>query len=273
MPPRRASEFTEEELRRYSRQLALPEIGRDGQRKLKNAVVLIVGAGGLGSAASLYLAGAGVGRIGLVDSDVVDLANLHRQPLHGTADVGRRKLESAAETLRGINPDVRVETHEARLSAENAAGLLGPYDLVVDATDNFPARYVVGDACARLGKAEVYGSVLRFEGQASVFDARRGPCYRCLFPEPPPADLAPDGATAGILGPVPGLIGLIQATEVIKLVIGRGDPLIGRLLLYDALAMRFREMSIRKNPHCAVCGKKPARAVTPRSTVDSPSGR
>lgn len=249
------AEFSAEELQRYSRQLILPEIGNAGQKKLKGSTVLLIGTGGLGSPAAIYLAAAGVGKIGLADSDAVELTNLQRQVIHTTADVGRPKIESAAESLREINPNVKIVTHEIRLTASNALDLFKPYDIVLDCTDNFPARYVVNDACALLGKPEVHGSIFRFEGQASVFDAARGPCYRCLYPEPPPPDVALPCAEAGVLGVVPGLVGLIQAAETIKLILGRGDPLIGRLLLIDMLSMKFREMRLSKDPDCPVCGK------------------
>lgn len=254
---RQNAEFSAEELQRYSRQLILPEIGHEGQKKLKGASVLLVGTGGLGSPTAIYLAAAGVGRIGLADSDAVELTNLHRQILHTTADVGRRKIESAAESLRAINPHVEIVPHEIRLAASNAEALFKPYDLVLDCTDNFPARFLINDTCVRLGKPDVYGSIFRFEGQAAVFDARHGPCYRCLYGEAPPPDIAPPCADAGVLGVVPGLVGLVQATEAIKLILGKGSPLIGRLLLIDALTMSFREMKLAKDPDCPVCGKNP----------------
>lgn len=259
------AEFSAEELQRYSRQLILPEIGKAGQKKLKGSAVLLVGAGGLGSPAAIYLAAAGVGKIGLADSDAVELTNLHRQVIHTTADIGRPKIESAAESLREMNPNVKIVPHEIRLTASNALDLFKPYDIVLDCTDNFPARYLINDACVRLGKPEVYGSIFRFEGQASVFDATRGPCYRCLYREPPPPDVAPPCTEAGVLGVVPGLVGLIQAAETIKLILGKGDPLIGRLLLIDTLAIKFREMKLPKDPDCPVCGKKP----TIRRLVDT----
>jgi sulfur-carrier protein adenylyltransferase/sulfurtransferase len=245
--------FGREDLIRYSRHLLLPEVGLAGQKKLRAAKVLLVGAGGLGAPAALYLAAAGIGEIGLVDFDRVDSSNLQRQILYSTADVGRPKLAAAADRLSGLNPGIRIVPHELRLSADNALEVLRPYDIVVDGTDNFPTRYLVNDACVLLGKPNVYGSIYRFEGQASVFDARRGPCYRCLYPEPPPPDLVPSCAEAGVLGVLPGLIGTIQAIETVKLVLGLGEPLVGRLLLFDALEMRCREVRLRKNPDCALC--------------------
>ena len=249
--------ISQEELLRYSRHLILPEVGLAGQRKLKASSVLCVGAGGLGSPLALYLAAAGVGRIGIVDFDVVDESNLQRQIMHGTSDVGRPKLDSAADRLRDINPHVHVERHETRLSSENAFAVLRPYDIVVDGTDNFPTRYLVNDACVLLEKPNVYGSIFRFEGQASVFDATRGPCYRCLYPDPPPPGLVPSCAEGGVLGVLPGVIGVIQAIETIKLLLGVGEPLLGRLLLFDALAMQFRELRLRKDPECPICGEHP----------------
>jgi len=258
-------ELTRDELARYTRHLILPEVGVEGQRKLKAARVLCVGAGGLGSPLALYLAAAGVGTLGLVDLDVVDASNLQRQILHSTHDVGRKKLDSAEEKLAALNPTVRVVKHETMLSSANALDILKDYDIVADGTDNFPTRYLVNDACVLLGKPNVYGSVFRFEGQASVFAAREGPCYRCLYPEPPPPGTVPSCAEGGVLGILPGLIGIIQATEVIKLVLGKGEPLgeslIGRLLLVDALAMRFRELKLKKNPECPVCGAHPTVTV------------
>jgi molybdopterin/thiamine biosynthesis adenylyltransferase/rhodanese-related sulfurtransferase len=250
-------ELSNEEMRRYARHLILPEVGAEGQRRLKAARVLAVGAGGLGSPLALYLAAAGVGTIGLVDFDVVDASNLHRQVLYGTPDVGRPKLAAAIERLTALNPNVRVEPFEERLSSENALGIVRAFDVVADGTDNFPTRYLVNDACVLTGKPNVYASVFRFEGQASVFWAEKGPCYRCLFAEPPPAGLVPSCAEGGVLGILPGLLGTMQATETLKLVLGVGDSLIGRLVLVDALAMRFRELKIRKNPDCAVCGPNP----------------
>ncbi|MCY4029908.1 MAG: molybdopterin-synthase adenylyltransferase MoeB [Acidobacteria bacterium] len=254
-----AAEFalSNQEVARYSRHLIMPEVGMDGQLKLKAASVLCIGAGGLGSPVAMYLAAAGVGRIGLVDFDVVDYSNLQRQIIHGTPDVGRRKLDSARDTLRAINPEVEIETHEVALSSANALDLLGGYDVIVDGTDNFPTRYLVNDACVLLGTPNAYGSIFRFEGQASVFGAKDGPCYRCLYPEPPPPGLVPSCAEGGVLGILPGVIGTIQATEAVKLIIGRGEPLIGRFLVYDALRMRFRELRLRKDPDCPVCGDQP----------------
>ncbi|HET7224496.1 MAG TPA: molybdopterin-synthase adenylyltransferase MoeB [Candidatus Eisenbacteria bacterium] len=250
--------MSQEELLRYGRHLILPEVGLAGQRKLKASSVLCVGAGGLGSPLALYLAAAGVGRMGIVDFDVVDESNLQRQILHGTADVGRPKLDSAADRIRDINPNVQVERHAVRLSSENALDILARYDVIVDGTDNFPTRYLVNDACVLLGKPNVYGSIFRFEGQASVFDAKRGPCYRCLYPDPPPPGLVPSCAEGGVLGVLPGVIGVVQAIETLKLLLGAGEPLIGRLLLFDALAMRFRELKLRKDPECPVCGEHPS---------------
>ena len=249
--------LSNEDVKRYSRHLIMPEVGLEGQQKLKAARVLCIGAGGLGSPATLYLAAAGVGTIGLVDFDVVDFSNLQRQILYGTSDVGRPKLQSAEEKLLDINPGVRVETHEAMLSSENALDILANYDIIIDGTDNFPTRYLVNDACVFLGKPNVYGSIFRFDGQASIFATRSGPCYRCLYPEPPPPGLVPSCAEGGVLGVLPGIIGTIQATEAIKLIVGAGDPLIGRLLVFDALRMQFREMKVRKDPDCPVCGQQP----------------
>jgi molybdopterin/thiamine biosynthesis adenylyltransferase/rhodanese-related sulfurtransferase/molybdopterin converting factor small subunit len=246
------------EVLRYSRHLLLPEVGVAGQRKLKAARVLTIGAGGLGSPVSLYLAAAGVGTIGLVDFDVVDLTNLQRQIVHGTSTLGRSKLESAEARLTDVNPNVRIEKHEARLSSQNALEILGEYDIVVDGTDNFPTRYLVNDACVLLGKPNVYGSIFRFEGQASLFHAKAGPCYRCLYAEPPPPGLVPSCAEGGVLGVLPGIIGSIQALETIKWIIGAGDSLIGRLLLFDALRLRFRELQLRKDPACPMCGEQPS---------------
>jgi sulfur-carrier protein adenylyltransferase/sulfurtransferase len=246
-----------EEIKRYSRHLILPEIGMDGQRRLKAASVLCIGAGGLGSPAAMYLAAAGIGRIGLVDFDVVDYSNLQRQIIHGTPDVGRSKLQSAKETINALNPNVRVDTYETSLSSQNALELFKPYDVIIDGTDNFPTRYLVNDACVLTGKPNAYGSIFRFEGQASVFGTKDGPCYRCLYPEPPPPGLVPSCAEGGVLGVLPGIIGVIQATEAIKLIVGVGEPLIGRFLIYDALKMRFRELKLRKDPDCPVCGTHP----------------
>ncbi len=249
--------LSKEEILRYSRHLIMPEVGMDGQLKLKNAKVALIGTGGLGAPLGMYLAAAGVGRIGLVDFDVVDFTNLQRQVIHGTKDVGRKKLDSAAETMQDINPYVEIDRHETALTSENALQILKDYDLVVDGTDNFPTRYLVNDACVLLGKPNVYGSIFRFEGQATVFAYPGGPCYRCLYPEPPPPGLVPSCAEGGVLGILPGIIGLIQATETVKLILGAGEPLVGRLLLYDALAMRFRELKLRRNPECPVCGDHP----------------
>jgi molybdopterin/thiamine biosynthesis adenylyltransferase/rhodanese-related sulfurtransferase/molybdopterin converting factor small subunit len=246
------------EMLRYSRHLLLPEVGVTGQRKLKAARVLTVGAGGLGSPLSLYLAAAGVGTIGIVDFDVVDLTNLQRQIVHGTSTLGRPKLESAEERLTDLNPNVRIERHETRLTSENALEILREYDIVVDGTDNFPTRYLVNDACVLLGKPNVYGSIFRFEGQASLFYAAKGPCYRCLYSEPPPPGLVPSCAEGGVLGVLPGIIGSIQALETIKWIIGAGSSLLGRLVLFDALKLRFRELELRKDPACPICGPNPS---------------
>ena len=250
-------ELSKEELARYSRHITLPEVGLDGQRKLKAARVLCVGTGGLGSPLAFYLAAAGIGTLGMVDFDVVDSSNLQRQIIHSTRDIGRKKLDSAAEKLTALNPALNVVKHETMLSSANAMEILKDYDIVADGTDNFPTRYLVNDACVLLGKPNVYGSIFRFEGQASVFAADQGPCYRCLYPEPPPPGLVPSCAEGGVLGILPGLVGVIQATEVIKLILGQGEPLIGRLLLVDSLSMRFRELKLRKNPECPVCGEHP----------------
>jgi adenylyltransferase/sulfurtransferase len=250
-------ELTPNEVARYSRHLIMPEVGMDGQKRLKAASVLLIGAGGLGSPLGLYLAAAGVGRIGLVDFDVVDFSNLQRQVLHGTPDVGRPKLQSARDRLRAINPDVRLDLYETRLSSANALQLFEPYDIIIDGTDNFPTRYLVNDACVLLKKPNVYGSIFRFDGQASVFYPGKSPCYRCLYPEPPPPGEVPSCAEGGVLGILPGLIGCIQATEAVKLILGKGQPLVGRLVLYDALAMTFREFRVRRNPKCPVCGDQP----------------
>jgi adenylyltransferase/sulfurtransferase len=255
--PAETEELSREETLRYSRHLILPEVGVKGQQKLKTAKVLLIGAGGLGAPLGLYLAAAGVGRIGIVDFDVVDSSNLQRQVIHFTHDVGRKKLDSAEEKMRAINPNVTVVKHETALTSENALAILKDYDIVVDGTDNFPTRYLVNDACVLLGKPNVYGSIFRFEGQATVFAYQGGPCYRCLYPEPPPPGLVPSCAEGGVLGILPGTIGLIQATETVKLILGIGEPLAGRLLLYDALGMRFREVKLRKNPECPICGEHP----------------
>jgi len=249
--------LSNEEVARYSRHLILPEVGMEGQTKLKHARVAMVGAGGLGAPLGLYLAAAGVGRIGIVDFDVVDASNLQRQVIHGTSDIGRKKLDSAADRMRDINPNVRIDKFDTGLTSENALEILGDYDIVVDGTDNFPTRYLVNDACAILKKPNVYGSIFRFEGQASVFTYQDGPCYRCLYPEPPPPGLVPSCAEGGVLGILPGIIGVIQATEAAKIILGIGTTLKGRLLLYDALEMRFRELKLRRNPDCPVCGDHP----------------
>ena len=250
-------ELTTSDLSRYSRHLILPEVGMEGQQKLKAARVLCVGTGGLGSPLAFYLTAAGVGTLGLVDFDVVDESNLQRQIIHSTKDIGRKKLDSAEEKLTALNPAVKIVKHETMLTSANAMEILKDYDIVADGTDNFPTRYLVNDACVLLGKPNVYGSIFRFEGQASVFATKEGPCYRCLYPEPPPPGLVPSCAEGGVLGILPGLVGVIQATEVIKLILGKGESLIGRLLLVDALTMRFRELKLRKNPECPVCGKNP----------------
>lgn len=255
--PVQLPELTTDDLQRYSRHLLLPEVGEEGQRKLKAARVLCVGTGGLGSPLALYLAAAGVGTLGLVDFDVVDSSNLQRQIIHSTADIGRKKLDSAEEKLKALNPALNVIKHDTMLSSANALDILKDYDVIADGTDNFPTRYLVNDACVLLGKPNAYGSIFRFEGQASVFAAENGPCYRCLYPEPPPPGLVPSCAEGGVLGILPGLVGVIQATETIKLILGKGEPLIGRLLLVDALNMRFRELKLRKNPECPVCGANP----------------
>ncbi|MBZ5567212.1 MAG: molybdopterin-synthase adenylyltransferase MoeB [Acidobacteriia bacterium] len=252
--------LSNDEILRYSRHLIMPEVGMDGQTRLKAAKVLCIGAGGLGSPLALYLAAAGVGTLGVVDFDVVDFTNLQRQIIHSTADVGRKKLDSAAEKIKAINPYVDVRPFEARLTSANALDLFRQFDIVVDGTDNFPTRYLVNDACVLTGKPNVYGSIFRFEGQVSVFATEEGPCYRCLYPEPPPPGLVPSCAEGGVLGILPGLVGVMQATEAIKLILGKGEPLIGRLLLVDALGMKFRELKLRKNPDCPVCG--PHRTIT-----------
>jgi adenylyltransferase/sulfurtransferase len=251
------SPLSKEEVLRYSRHLIMPEVGLEGQQRLKEARILVVGAGGLGSPALLYLAAAGVGTLGIVDSDVVDFTNLQRQVVHGTPDVGRSKLESAEEKVRAINPHVSVVLHEGLLTSENALTVLEGYDVVIDGTDNFPTRFLVNDACVLLDKPNMYGSIFRFEGQATVFHHRGGPCYRCLYPEPPPPGTVPSCAEGGVLGILPGVVGLIQATEAIKVVLGKGETLSGRLLLYDALNMRFREVKIARDPQCPVCGDAP----------------
>jgi adenylyltransferase/sulfurtransferase len=249
--------LSQKEIARYSRHLIMPEVGMEGQKRLKAARILLIGAGGLGSPLGLYLAAAGVGRIGLVDFDKVDFSNLQRQVLHGTADVGRSKLESARERLQAINSEVQLDLYDTRLTSANAISLFEPYDIIIDGTDNFPTRYLVNDACVLLDKPNVYGSIFRFDGQASVFYPPHGPCYRCLYPEPPPPGEVPSCAEGGVLGILPGLIGCIQATEAVKLILGNGSPLIGRLLLYDALQMRFQEFKVRRNPKCPLCGDHP----------------
>jgi sulfur-carrier protein adenylyltransferase/sulfurtransferase len=256
--------LSNDEIARYSRHLIMPEVGMEGQRKLKAARVLMIGTGGLGAPTGMYLAAAGVGTLGVVDFDVVDASNLQRQIVHGTKDVGRPKIESARDRLSDINPNVKIETYETRLTSENALGLFRDYDIVVDGTDNFPTRYLVNDACVLTGKPNVYGSIFRFEGQASVFWAARGACYRCLYPEPPPPGLVPSCAEGGVLGVLPGIVGAIQANETIKLILGGGEPLINRLLLFDAWKLRFRELKLRKDPECPVCGERP----TVRELID-----
>lgn len=251
------TDLSQAELLRYSRHLLLPEVGLEGQRALKAASVLIVGTGGLGSPLALYLAAAGVGRLGLVDYDCVDPSNLQRQVIHGTHSAGWKKVDSAAERLRDLNPDIRIDTYDTLFSSENALDLAEPYQILVDGTDNFPTRYLLNDLAVLTGKAYVYGSIFRFEGQISVFDSRRGPCYRCLFPAPPPPGSTPSCAEAGVFGVLPGTVGTIQATEVLKLILGIGNPLIGRLLLFDALDMSLQEIKLRKNPDCPVCGVHP----------------
>ena len=252
-------QLSNDEIRRYSRHLILPEVGMAGQKKICSTSVLCIGAGGLGSPIAMYLAAAGVGKIGLVDFDTVDFSNLQRQIIHSTADVGRLKGESAKETIQGINPGVEVELHNVRLSSENAMDIIAKYDVVVDGTDNFPTRYLTNDACVLLKKANVYGSIFRFEGQASVFAPHLGgPCYRCLYPEPPPPGMVPSCAEGGVLGVLPGIIGCIQATEILKLALGKGSSLIGRLMLFNALDMKFREVKLRRDPQCPLCGDQPS---------------
>src|SRR3954449_3687834 len=252
-----ATALSNEEILRYSRHLIMPEVGMEGQQKLKAAKVLCIGTGGLGSPLALYLTAAGVGTLGLVDFDVVDYTNLQRQIIHSTPDVGRPKLDSAEEKLRALNPYVDIRKFETRLTSANALELFREFDVIADGTDNFPTRYLVNDACVLTGKPNVYGSIFRFEGQASVFATKDGPCYRCLYPEPPPPGLVPSCAEGGVLGILPGLVGVIQATEAIKLILGAGEPLIGRFLIYDALRMKFRELKLRKDPDCPVCGTHP----------------
>jgi sulfur-carrier protein adenylyltransferase/sulfurtransferase len=246
--------LSRDEVLRYSRHLIMPEVGMDGQLKLKQARVLMIGAGGLGAPLGLYLAAAGVGHLGIVDFDVVDFTNLQRQVTFSTTDVGRPKSEAAKERLAAMNPAIEITTHETRLTSENALDLFKDYDIIVDGTDNFPTRYLVNDACVLLGKPNVYGSIFRFEGQVSIFGAPDGPCYRCLYPEPPPPGLVPSCAEGGVLGVLPGIVGSLQAVETIKLILGAGDPLVGRLLLFDALGMKFRELKLKKNPECPLCG-------------------
>ena len=242
--------LTQEEVSRYSRHLIMPEVGVAGQEKLKAAKVLLIGTGGLGAPVAMYLAAAGVGTIGLVDFDVVDVSNLQRQVIHGTKDIGKKKIDSAEETMRDINPLIHIIKHDVALSSANALEILKDYDIIADGTDNFPTRFLINDACVLLNKPNVYASIFRFEGQATIFAAEGGPCYRCLYPEPPPPGLVPSCAEGGVLGILPGVVGLLQATEVVKLILGAGEPLVGRLLLYDALAMKFRELKLRKNPEC-----------------------
>jgi adenylyltransferase/sulfurtransferase len=242
--------LTQEEVSRYSRHLIMPEVGVAGQEKLKAAKVLLIGTGGLGAPVAMYLAAAGVGTIGLVDFDVVDVSNLQRQVIHGTKDIGKKKIDSAEETMRDINPLINIIKHEVALSSANALEILKDYDIIADGTDNFPTRFLINDACVLLNKPNVYASIFRFEGQATIFAAEGGPCYRCLYPEPPPPGLVPSCAEGGVLGILPGVVGLLQATEVVKLILGAGEPLVGRLLLYDALAMKFRELKLRRNPEC-----------------------
>ena len=246
--------LSQQEILRYSRHLIMPEVGMEGQLKLKAAKVLLIGTGGLGAPLGLYLTAAGVGRLGLVDFDVVDFTNLQRQVTFTTQDVGKRKIEAARDRLHGLNPEIQIDTHEVKLTSENALDILRDYDIIVDGTDNFPTRYLVNDACVLLGKPNVYGSIFRFEGQATVFALDDGPCYRCLYPEPPPPGLVPSCAEGGVLGVLPGIVGSIQANETIKLIIGRGESLKGRLLMFDALKMKFRELRLRKNPDCPICG-------------------
>jgi len=257
-------DLTREELTRYSRHLILPDVRIEGQQRLKGARVLCVGAGGLGSPVAMYLAAAGVGTIGLVDFDDVDISNLQRQILHGTPDVGRPKVASAKDRLKALNPNVTVETHHVQLTSANALDILGRYDVIVDGADNFPTRYLVNDACVLLGKPNAFGAIFRFEGQASVFAVKNGPCYRCLFPEPPPPGLVPSCAEAGVFGVLPGLVGTVQATETLKLIMGIGETLVGRLVVYDALRMTFRELNLPKDPDCPVCGTHP----TVRELID-----
>jgi adenylyltransferase/sulfurtransferase len=255
--PKQPAGLSKEEVLRYSRHLIMPEVGMDGQLKIKQAKVLCVGTGGLGAPLGLYLAAAGVGRIGLVDFDLVDSTNLQRQVLFGSSDVGKPKILAAANRLRDLNPDIQIDTFETELTSANALEIFKDYDIIVDGTDNFPTRYLVNDACVLLGKPNVYGSIFRFDGQITVFGYPGGPCYRCLYPEPPPPGLVPSCAEGGVLGVLPGIVGTIQACETLKLILGKGDALIGRLLLFDALGMKFRELKLRKNPECPVCGAHP----------------
>ena len=250
-------EFSEEQIYRYARHIILPEVGGEGQKKLLGAKVLLLGAGGLGSPIALYLAAAGVGTIGLVDFDVVDKSNLQRQILHGTSDVGKLKIDSASETLTDMNPDVKVVKHNTRLSSENAMEIIKDYEIVVDGTDNFATRYLVNDVCVLLDKVNVHGSIFRFEGQVTVFKKVDGPCYRCLYPEPPPPGMVPSCQEAGVLGVLPGVVGSLQATEVVKIILGKGEPLVGKLLLYDALKTEFRRLNLRRDPNCPICGDNP----------------
>jgi len=256
-PADQLPELNNEEILRYSRHLILPEVGMEGQRRLKNAKVLMVGTGGLGAPLGMYLAAVGVGTIGIIDFDTVDVTNLQRQIIHGQKDVGRKKIDSAAETMQDINPHLNIIKHETFLTSANALEIIKDYDVVVDGTDNFPTRYLVNDACVILGKPNAYGSIFRFEGQATVFGHEDGPCYRCLYPEPPPPGLVPSCAEGGVLGILPGIIGVIQATETVKIILGKGETLKGRLMLYDSLNMKFRELKLRKNPECPVCGDNP----------------
>jgi sulfur-carrier protein adenylyltransferase/sulfurtransferase len=251
------SQLSHAEIMRYSRHLLIPEVGMDGQRRLKSAAVLLIGTGGLGSPAALYLAAAGIGRIGVVDYDVVDVSNLQRQVIHGTSRLGQQKVDSARERMLDINPFIQIDIYNEPFTSENAMRIAREYDVLVDGTDNFPTRYLVNDVCVLLGKPDVYGSIYRFEGQLSVFDARRGPCYRCLFPEPPPPGSVPSCAEGGVLGVLPGTIGTLQATEAIKLILGIGEPMIGKLLLYDALDLSFQTIRLHKNPNCKLCGPNP----------------
>jgi adenylyltransferase/sulfurtransferase len=251
------TELTKEEVERYSRHFLVPEIGEEGQKKLKSSSILMVGAGGLGAPFGMYVAAAGIGKLGIIDHDKVELSNLQRQLLHGQSDIGRSKLDSAKESIHEINPNVELELYEEKLTSDNALDIIDQYDVVVDGTDNFPTRYLVNDACVMLGKPNIYGSIFRFEGQVSVFDAEKGPCYRCLYEEPPPPGLVPDCAEGGVLGVLPGIVGSLQALEAIKVITGIGEPLIGRYLIFDAKTMNFRELKLPKNPDCPVCGEDP----------------